>query len=528
MNTAAQVASVGGAAPTLPALSIRNLAKTFGGARALKGIAFDVARGEVHGLLGQNGSGKSTFVKIMAGFHAPDPGAELALYGRAVPLPLKPGSFRDLGLAFVHQHLGLVPSLTVLENLRVSSITAHGKPVIDWGAERRAATDALARFGIRIDVSARVADLSQVDRALVAIVRAFEELRDGAKTSDVPGLLLLDEPTPFLPREGVDKLFALVRQMTTHGASVLFISHDIDEILEITDRATVLRDGDVVGQLVTREASKDDFVERIVGRRVERLRVEREPAAGRKVRARLDRVSDPRLQPTSLDLHEGEIVGLTGLIGSGYERVPYLIFGANPAASGTLTLDGVEHDLTRMSPQAAIRNGIALLPADRQGASGVGGLSVGENLTVLALGRFVRWLGLDRTAIGRRTRELCTAFEVRPNDPRLPLSALSGGNAQKVLIAKWLSEQPKLLMLDEPTQGVDVGTRQQLFRAIRAATQAGTTVLCASTDFEQLADICDRVVIFARGEVHDVLVGADITKDTIAEQCYASVRLGTD
>ena len=527
MTAAAQVAPVEAAAPVLPALSIRNLAKTFGGARALKGIAFDVAQGEVHGLLGQNGSGKSTFVKIMAGFHAPDPGGELALHGRTVPLPLKPGSFRDLGLAFVHQHLGLVPSLTVLENLRISSLTAH-KAVIRWAAERRAATDALARFGIRIDVSARVADLSQVDRALVAIVRAFEELRDGARTSSLPGLLLLDEPTPFLPREGVDKLFALVRQMTAHGASVLFISHDIDEILEITDRATVLRDGDVVGQLVTREASKDDFVERIVGRRVERLRVNREPTAIRKVRARLDRVSDPRLQSTSLDLHEGEIVGLTGLIGSGYERVPYLGFGASPAGGGTLTLDGATHDLTRMSPQTAIRNGIALLPADRQGASGVGGLSVDENLAVLALDRFFGWLGLDRTALGRRTRELCTAFEVRPNNPGLPLSALSGGNAQKVLIAKWLSEHPRLLMLDEPTQGVDVGTRQQLFRAIRAAAQAGTTVLCASTDFEQLADLCDRVVIFARGRVHDVLVGADISKDTIAEQCYASVRLGTD
>lgn len=508
-----------------PALSVRNLAKTFGGARALKGISFDVARGEVHGLLGQNGSGKSTFVKIMAGFHAPDPGATLSLHGHAVPLPLRPGSFRDLGLAFVHQHLGLVPSLTVLENLRVSTITARRKALIDWRAERRAATDAFARFGIRIDIGSRIAELSQVDRALVAIVRAFEELRNDAKATVFPGLLLLDEPTPFLPREGVDKLFTLVRQITAHGASVLFISHDIGEILEITDRATVLRDGDVVGQLVTRDASKEDFIERIVGRRVERLRSDRKSVSGKAVRARLRNVSDPRLAATSLDLHEGEIVGLTGLIGSGYERVPYLIFGANPAISGTLTLDGVEHDLPRMTPQSAVRKGIALLPADRQRASGVGGLSVGENLMVLALDRFVRWGRLDRGALGRRMRELCAMFEVRPNDPRLPLSALSGGNAQKVLIAKWLSQRPRLLMLDEPTQGVDIGTRQQLFRAIKAAAQDGAMVLCASTDFEQLADLCDRVVIFARGRMHDELAGADVTKDNIAEHCYASVSL---
>ncbi len=224
-------------------------------------------------------------------------------------------------------------------------------------------------------MSSRIAELSQVDRALVAIVRAFEELQGGAKTADVPGLLLLDEPTPFLPREGIDKLFALVRQITAHGSSVLFISHDIDEILEITDRATVLRDGDVVGQLVTRRSSKDDFVERIVGRRVERYRtVDKSPPPTEGCGRACETLRILACEPTSLDLNEGEVVGLTGLIGSGYERVPYLIFGANPAASGTLTLDGVDHDLTGMSPQTAVRKGIALLPADRQGASGVGGL----------------------------------------------------------------------------------------------------------------------------------------------------------
>jgi len=508
----------------VPALSVRNIGKTFGGARALKGIGFDVAPGEVHGLLGQNGSGKSTFVKILAGFHAPDPGGEISLHGRAVALPLRAGSFRKLGLAFVHQHLGLVPSLTVLENLRVSSITARRKAMIDWRAERRAGREAFDRFGIRIDVAARVAELSQVDRALVAIVRAFEELRGGEAGV---GLLLLDEPTPFLPKEGVDKLFALMRQMTAHGASVLFISHDIDEILEITDRATVLRDGEVVGSLVTRDSRKEDFVERIVGRRMERFASDRRPASGKKLRARLEGVRDVRLQTTSLDLHAGEIVGLTGLIGSGYERVPYLIFGANPAQGGRLTLDGTVLDLTRITPKRAMRAGIALLPADRQRASGVGGLSVGDNLMVLALGQFVRWLHLDRGALGRRARDLCATFEVRPNNPRLPLSALSGGNAQKVLIAKWLSQKPALLMLDEPTQGVDVGTRQQLFRAIKTAAQNGAVVLCASTDFDQLADICDRVVIFARGQVVDELTGTDISKDGIAARCYASVTLAS-
>lgn len=511
-----------GKADAVTALSVRNIAKTFGGARALKGISFDVAPGEVHALLGQNGSGKSTFVKILAGYHAPDPGGSLSLRGRAVTLPLRPGSSRDLGLAFVHQQLGLIPSLTVLENLRVSSITARRKAFIDWTAERHAAEDALNRLGIQINLTSRIADLPQVDRALVAIVRAFEDLR--ARNAD-PGLLLLDEPTPFLPREGVAKLFALMRQVAASGASVLFISHDIDEVMEITDRATILRDGELAGSLVTADACKQDFVTRIVGRHVKVFDAKRSAAAALPLRARVQGVGRaPDLATTSLTLHAGEIVGLTGLIGSGFDVLPYVIFGATPAEAGTLLLDGETLNLVGMTPRRALRAGVALLPADRQGASGIGGLSVAENVMVLALSRFFGRLGLNRRGLARRARELCGAFEVRPSDPHLPLRALSGGNAQKVLLAKWLSQHPKLLLLDEPTQGVDVGSRQQLLRAIKMAAQGGAAVLCASTDFEQLAAICDRVVIFNRGRVTVELAGGDLTKSCIAESCYVSLE----
>jgi ribose transport system ATP-binding protein len=503
------------------ALSVRDLSKSFSGARALDGISFDVAPGEVRGLLGQNGSGKSTFVKLLAGFHAPDAGS-LTLHGQPVKLPLDPGDFRRLGLSFVHQNLGLVPSLNVLENLRVGALIRPGRPFISWGREYRAAEATFARFGLDIDPSARVADLSQVDRALLAVVRAFEELRPGGQTQGTPGLLLLDEPTPFLPKSGVDKLFALVRRIVADGASVIFISHDIDETLEITERLTVLRDGKVAGSLVTRESNRDEIVEMIVGRRVERTVAPAPPPRSAPLRAKATAVAGAGLHPTDIEVRQGEVLGLTGLIGSGYEQLVYLLFGARPATSGNFELDGAAFDLRTMTPALAMAHGMALLPADRQGASGVDALSIAENMLLPDIDVFFRRGLLNRRAIGKKASELSALYEVRPNNPSLRLGALSGGNAQKVLLAKWLNRRPGLLLLDEPTQGVDVGTRAQLFRAVHEAAAQGAAVICASSDLEQLADLCSRVLVFGRGRVIADVTGAEITKDALARLSYSN------
>ena len=274
MSTGPTLASAGreepGANNTFPVLHVTNIAKSFGGAIALGGVSFTVMPGEVHGLLGKNGSGKSTLVKILAGFHAPDPGGTLEFNGEHVHLPLKPGDFRRLGMSFVHQNLGLALSLTVLENLRFAHLTTEKRPFINWRAERRQAVEALARFGLTIDPEERVDRLSPVERALLAIVRAFEEIRAECAATGRPGLVLLDEPTPFLPREGVEKLFTLIRSIAATGSSVIFISHDIEEVMTITDRITVLRDGMVAGQLETANASREQIVEQIVGRTLAR------------------------------------------------------------------------------------------------------------------------------------------------------------------------------------------------------------------------------------------------------------------
>lgn len=507
-----------------PALQITNLSKRFGQALALDGVSLEVARGEVHGLLGSNGSGKSTLIKILAGFHAPEPGAEIRLYGRRVPLPVAGGQVRSLGLAFVHQHLGLIPSLSVTENLRLGDLATRANWCIGWRAEHERAAEVFARYGLALDPRAEVARLSPVQQALLAIVRAVEDLR-GA--SSEPGVLVLDEPTPFLPRAGVDQLFALVRACVAEGASVIFVSHDVDEVREITDRATILRDGRLIDTVLTPNTSHDAFVERIVGRSMvayagagKRLEGPAEPLA------EVDGLSGPGLPgPVALSLRPGEILGLTGLIGSGYDAVPALIYGARAAASGRLRLAGRSIALPGIEPPEALARGIVYLPADRLGAAGVGSLPVGENVGLPVLARLKRAVGLFDRDISAHAARLGAELGVKPNAPALPLSALSGGNAQKALLAKWLQVEPRLMLLDEPTQGVDVGARQDIWDALDRAAAGGTAILIGSTDYEQLAALCHRVLVFARGRIVQELSGDALTKEGIAEACFKSTTL---
>ena len=506
-----------------PALSLRHFSKRFGGALALNDVSLDVLPGEVLGLLGQNGSGKSTLIKILSGYHVPEPGGELLIHGESVPLPVPSGSTEKLGLAFVHQHLGLVPSLTVLENLRMNAIASETRWWMNWRRERERARAVFARFGLDIDPAARIADLPQVERALVAIVRAFESVQ--ATGRDHAGILVLDEPTPFLPKAGVDQLFALVRAIVAEGAAVIFVSHDVDEIMEITDRATVLRDGVLAGTVNSKTATHDDFVELIVGRRLDMFHTTPHDLTGKPVVAAVRNAVGGALDGVSVEIRQGEILGLAGLIGSGFDDLPYQIYGARPASSGTLRVSGgAERPLKGMTPSAALDAGIALLPSDRLGAAGVGALSVADNVSLPVLDEFRRLL-LDWPGIFNRALQLGTDYQVRPNRPEMKLASLSGGNQQKVLMAKWLQTEPKLLLLDEPTQGVDVGARQHLFAALSEATGRGISVLVASTDFEQLAQICDRVLIFARGSVVAQLEGTAITKTAIAELCVRSAAI---
>jgi ribose transport system ATP-binding protein len=511
-----------------PALSIRNLSKRFGGALALDQVSLDVAAGEVHGLLGQNGSGKSTLIRVLSGFHVPEPGAEIEVYGRRMDLPIDTTDPSRRRIVFVHQNLGLIPSLSVLENLRLEEFAAKTKAFIDWPAETRRARDDFDRFGLKIDPRRRLSDLRQVERAMVAIVRAFCSLNAVAADGQGAGIMVLDEPTPFLPRDGVEQLFSLIRSIKAKGASVIFVSHDIDEVVEITDRVTVLRDGQVSGTLRSSEASHSAYVELIIGRKVELYQTRYRDLSDKPIVARLLGLRGNIVRNVDITLREGEVVGLTGLIGSGFDEVPYLVFGAVRAEAGTVEIAGASNPAKTMTPHAAIAKGLALLPADRLARAGVADLSATDNLTLPILSRFRAALGLDWPAMRTWSAGQCAIYEVRPNRPDFELRNFSGGNQQKVLMAKWLQNHPSLLMLDEPTQGVDVGARQKIFEALDAAKAKGTAILCASSDAEQLAQLCDRVLVFSRGAVIAELKGSEISKDAITERCLQSASLHTN
>jgi ribose transport system ATP-binding protein len=496
------------------ALEAAHLSKSFGGVRVLSDVSLQVKAGEIHGLVGSNGSGKSTLIKILSGFHAPDPGGSLKVRGEDVPLPVPPDRATKVGLSFVHQDLGLTPQLSVLENLRVGRFASHAGWRISWREERAAARAALERFELHVNPETKVQRLSSIERVLLAVVRAFSDLENAPG-----GVLLLDEPTAYLPRDGVDRLFTAVRRAAAEGAGVVFVSHRLEEIGILTNSVSVLRDGHLVGTAETSTLSEADLVEMIVGSKITTATFD--PRSEGEVMLRTHAVSGRVAQDVTLELRRGEVLGLTGLMGMGHEEVPYLLFGAEPA-TGELELEGTKMPVTEMSPRRAIGSGVALLPGDRQGASGAGNLSVKENVTLPTLERFFTG-GLLRPKRERaRVLELLRQYDVRPVAPARKLETLSGGNQQKALVAKWLEREPTIFLMHEPVQGVDVSAREEIARVIADIAARGGSVLLSSCEYEDLARICGRVLVFRHGRVISELEGSALTKERIIERCYAT------
>ena len=505
-----------------PVVAVKGLSKTFSGVTVLDSVSLEVQPGEVHGLLGENGSGKSTFIKLLAGFHDPDPGGELRVNGTNVSLPLSPGRFRDLGISFVHQDLGLVSDLSVMENMTIGS-HAQGQALapISWRKHKVALGELLNEYGIDVDLDATISTLAPTERALLAIVRAVEELKRHT-SAEQPALIILDEPTVFLPESGVRRMFELIREMVQLHASVIFVSHDLDEVMEHTDRLTVLRNGSLAGSVVTAEATHSQVVEMIIGRHLAQPRLKvAEPDQNPDDRVPCLTVSAMRsaqLNGVSLHIHAGEIVGITGLMGSGYEALLYALYGYHDAIWDAFTINGVDVSSRTWSPQRAIDVGMGLVPADRKNDGIAAELSVQENAMLLVLRKFARHGVLRVKVLADRARELIRDYDVRPRRTDIAIGSLSGGNQQKVVLARLLQTSPQLLLLDEPTQGVDIGAREQILTDIvQRADRDGMGVLCASTDYEQLERICTRVVITEGGAIVGELRDEQVTKERIAQ-----------
>src|SRR6185312_11317622 len=428
--------------------------------------------------------------------------------------PVPPDRATKAGLSFVHQDLGLTPQLSVLENLRVGRFTSHPGWRISWREERATVRAALKRFDLDVNPETKVQRLSSIERVLLAVVSAFSDLAHAPG-----GVLLLDEPTAYLPRDGVDRLFAAVKRAAAEGAGVVFVSHRLEEIGILTNSVSVLRDGNLVGTAQTSTLTESDLVEMIVGSKITTATFD--PKSEGEVMLRTHAVSGRIAQDVTLELRRGEVLGLTGLMGMGHEEVPYLIFGSEPA-TGAIELDGMQMPVSEMSPRRAIGSGVALLPGDRQGASGAGNLSVKENVTLPTLERFFTG-GLLRPKRERaRVLEVLRQYDVRPVAPARKLETLSGGNQQKALVAKWLERRPRIFLMHEPTQGVDVKAREEIAGVIsQIAADGGSVVLC-SCEYEDLARICGRVLIFRHGRIASELAGDALTKERIIERCYST------
>ncbi|HVA91538.1 MAG TPA: sugar ABC transporter ATP-binding protein [Chloroflexota bacterium] len=499
-----------------PALEVIRLSKSFGGTRVLREVSFDLARGSILGLVGRNGSGKSTLIKILSGYHEPDPGGVLRVGGSEVTFPLAPGQSHRVGLSFVHQDLGLIPRLTVLENLRVGRFHTGPGWRIRWGQERASVRRALDRFELALSPDSLVADLAPVDRALIAIVRAFSDVEAHAG-----GVLVLDEPTAYLPRDGVGRLFAAIRRVAAAGTSVIFVSHQLEEIRGLTDQVAVLRNGDLLAVLPTAEVSEARLIEMILGQRLDESYPQPSSHTG-EVLLSVDALSGRVAREVSFQVRRGEVLGLAGLVGMGHEEVPYLLFGAARAAAGRLRMGALDAPVARMSPRRAMAAGMALLPADRQHAGGVGALSVKHNVTLPILGTFAHAGLLRHQVESAHALGLLRAYDVRPPAPARRLETLSGGNQQKALLGKWLQRSPPLLLLHEPTQGVDVGARKEIFTHISNAAAGGSAVIMCGSEYGDLAHTCDRVLVFRYGRLVAELAGVNLTEERIVEQCYAS------
>jgi ribose transport system ATP-binding protein len=497
-------------------LQIHRLSKTFPGQRALEEVDLTVAAGEVHALVGQNGSGKSTLIKVLAGYHQPDPGATAQVNG--TPLTLGDGSAASAaGIRFVHQDLGLVQGVSTIENIALVNgyATGPGRRIL-WRTEAARAAETMHALGFAdFDIKAPISELAPSQRTAVAIARALVGWEDGAS------LLVLDEPTASLAADDKTRLFEVVKNLKARGVSILYVSHHLDEVFELADRVTVLRDAKKVTTVPVKGLNHDELVELIVGRRVDVGNASAVTAAGESV-VNINALAGGNLAHFDTDLRAGEIVGVTGITCSRPEPMIGLIAGQIPRTEGSVTVAG--EDFPNYSPSVAKLRGVAIVPADRGARGAIASFTVQENMTITDVNRFVRARRLRHKAERVETASWVEKLSVRLASHDSPIGSLSGGNQQKVMFAKALRMSPKLLLLDEPTQGVDIGAKDQIHALVDDASAKGTAVLVASTDTDELVRLCHRVLVLVEGRVVADLTGDRITAETMEQLQLQTTR----
>jgi ribose transport system ATP-binding protein len=496
--------------PDAVAWELRDIRKTFGPVVANDGVSLVLHRGQIHGLVGENGSGKSTLIKTLCGVHRPDDGAVLC-GGRPVHLD-HPLTARALGVATVFQEFSLVPDLTVAENIQLGRWPG-GPFRVRWHALRETAKQVLGDLGIHIAADARVRDLPKAQQQLVEIAKGI-----AANAS----IFILDEPTTALGAREIEHLHALLRRMRAGGAAILYISHRLDEVVRLADVVTVMRNGRVVSTATETPLEVGAIVRRMIGKDLEKHYAKAHAATSEPLLEASDISTDNGVRGASLTLHGGEVLGLGGMLGSGRSEIARALFGVDPLTGGEIRLRG--RALNLRSPADAIAAGIALLPEDRKSEGLFFNFSGAQNITVARLDVYDRVFRLDLKQERAASRDLIEQLRVTPEAEHQLIDRLSGGNQQKILIARWLNSGADVLIFDEPTQGVDIGAKEAIYELINTITRAGKGVILISSDDQELLSISDRIALVRGGRIARVARAAELTKTDLLETTAERTR----
>ena len=487
-----------------PILKLEGIAKSFPGVRALAGIDFDVRPGEVHALLGENGAGKSTLIKIMSGVYQPDAGS-ITLDGKPTAFA-SPQEAQKSGIATIYQELLLFPELTVAENIFMGHAPKGRFGAIDWSATRERAREVLDSLDIRdLDVRAPVGQLSVGNRQRVEIAKAL---------SHNARILIMDEPTAALTEHDVTRLFGIVRLLRARGVGVIYISHRLEEVFLLADRVTVLRDGEFVATKPVSATSHDDLIQMMVGRRIDQLFPKAEAKRGAVVLELENVFRAPMTKGVSLKLHAGEILGIAGLVGSGRSELAEVIFGMTPAEKGTIRVDG--KPVTIRSASDAKHLGIAYVPEDRGRQGLVRPMPVSQNVSLASLSKVARNSFIDRKAENALAEKSVKEFQIRASGIGQIVGKLSGGNQQKVGLSKWLATKPRILIMDEPTRGIDVGAKAEIHRMMSEFAQAGMAIIMISSELPEVMGMSDRILVMRAGRLVAEASRAEATQAAIA------------
>jgi rhamnose transport system ATP-binding protein len=473
-------------------LDARDISKSFAGLRALNGVSFDLRAGEVHALVGENGAGKSTFIKIVTGAEQPDAGI-IAIDGRVVP-HLDPHASRDLGIAAIYQQPSLFPHLTVAENIAMGLERGTLWRRVDRGARRRRAADLLERIGASVDPDARVAALTMPEQQVVEIAKALG--------SDAR-IVIMDEPTASLSEREVERLFGVIARLREHGVGIIYISHRLEEIAAIADRVTVLRDGETIATRAASDVTRADLIRMMVGRELDAVFPKRDVAAGdTALEARGLTNRRTGVHDVSFSVRRGEILGIAGLVGSGRTQLAETLFGLSPADAGEIVVSG--RRVRIHSPAAAIALGIGYVPEDRRQHGVVLEMSIAANASLANLAAVSRGGLIDRTAEETNAGRYVDRFRIKAPSVGVEVGSLSGGNQQKVALARWLSIRPAVLILDEPTQGVDVGSKAEIHALMQDLAAEGMAVIMISSELPEILGMSDRIAVMHAGTIRRV------------------------